>query len=290
MEELNAKLKAEVETELEVALQQFKESEFYKNYVDTYFSDKILREVFKVNLNLHKLYNLKNKKYEEIHQMNVKHIHELVSEFSGEFSVEGRDLVWEMIYAVYIDPDSNEIKQLGDIQCTADGLFSIKRIYRKNGASEKTVSEYETYRKVPVFFFPSERGGINTSRVSAFGDRIDHTLFDLKNYFEEVAKGEAGDIKKCRLHSAYNLLKTKEWLSKFKTFNDLIDWYGVKDIFTNDKYEVYDLEKGNGAIITEYKDEKGYGWLWSETYYENLKKPIDEFTNKKLEQQKQNNN
>lgn len=45
--------------------------------------------------------------------------------------------------------------------------------------------------------------GINMSRASVFGDKIDYTLFDLKRKF-------AGNI--CRLDEAYNLPKTNAWL------------------------------------------------------------------------------
>lgn len=283
MEELNVKLKAELNAELEAALQQYKESEFYKNYAGTYFSDKILKEVFNCELKLHRLYGLNNKSYKEIHQMNVEHICELITEFGGKFSVEGRDIVWGMIYAIYIDPDSNAIKQIGNIRCTADGLFSIKRIYRKNGASEKTITDYETYRKEPIFFFPEERNGINMTRNAVFGDRIDHTLFDLKNYFEEVAKGDAGNIENCKLCSAYKLPKTSEWLREIGSFEKLVDLYDIKDTFVNDEYEVYDIEKGNGKVrvITNYKEK--YEWLWSDTYYRNLKNRIEGFVSNSLE-------
>lgn len=278
----------ELNTELVVDLQHYKESDFYKKYGNKkgneyesrYFSDKILKEVYNKNFRADRLRGLCKKEYKDVVQINLEIMTDLFNEFSGKYSVEGRDLAWEMLFATYIDPDLFVTKQLNRIKCTADGLHSINRIYKKHVASEKTIIDYETYRKIPIFFFPSENNGINQRRYKAFGDRIDHTLFDLKNYFEEVEKGEKGNIEKCRLSSSYKSPRTSKWLKKIGSFKKLIDWYGVKGIFVNDYYQVFDIEAGDGTIITDYKDV--YTEDWSDDYYNNLKIPVGKFTNKQL--------
>lgn len=253
--------------EIEKALELYKESPFYEKHKDSYVSDKILKEVFGVDLRLHRLYGLKT--YSQVHQFNVDAMNDLLNLLSICSGLNDKDLLWSMIYAFYLDPDGYTIKSIGGVPCSADGLLSIKRIYSKYGMSEETIREYEHYRRTPIFFFPQEKNGINMSRASVFGDKIDYTLFDLKRRF---AKEE------CKMSNAYNLPKTSKWISEVGTFKNLVNIYGIKGIFVNDNYEVYDLEKGDESIITEYSDE--YSWDWSNSYYDNLKKKIDEFMNK----------
>ena len=54
-----------------------------------------------------------------------------------------------------------------------------------------------------------------------------------------------------------------------------MEWYGIKGIFVNDDYEVFDLERGGESVITQYSDQ--YRWEWSDTYYGNLKNKIGAF-------------
>ena len=74
--------------------------------------------------------------------------------------------------------------------------------------------------------------------------------------------------------------KTSIWLSEIGSFENLANLYGIKGIFVNDDYEVYDLEKGDRNILTTYSDT--YTWDWSDSYYDNLKKKIDEFMNMRM--------
>ena len=176
-----------------------------------------------------------------------------------------------MLHAFYVDPDECAIWTIGGVICSVDGLLSIRRIYRKYGMSAETVHEYEIYRQVPIFFFPKEKNGVNMTRASVFGDRIDCTLYDLKRRFEG---------KECKLEKVYNMPKTSIWLSEIGSFENLVNLYGIKGIFVNDDYEVYDLEKGDRNILTTYSDT--YTWDWSDSYYDNLKKKIDEFMNMRM--------
>lgn len=253
----------------------YENSPFFHKYKDTYFSDAILKNVFQCDVKIHRLYGLNKKSYEEIHHMNTEVMRDLLIDFAYAIKFKDESFFWKMLYAIYIDPDSNGIKEYDGITCTADGVFSIRRIYRKHGMKIDAIQEYDQYRRVPIFFFPMEKKGINTTRASVFGDRIDYTLYDLKQYFE--AKDEE-EKEKCKLISAYRMPKTKAWLDAMRTFERLIDWYGVKNTFTNDNYEVYDLEQGNDAVISGYLDR--YEWEWSERYYKNLQSCVNQFMNR----------
>lgn len=255
---------------------EYETSPFFQKYKNTYFSDVILRDVLQCDVKLHKLYGLNKKSYEEIHHMSTEVMKDLMLDFAYAKQFKDECIFWRMLYAVYLDPDANAFKQYHGITCTADGLFSIRRIYRKYGIKLDTIYEYERYRSVPVFFFPKEKNGINITRARVLGDRIDYTLYDLKKYFEAEEESEK---EKCKLFSAYRMPKTRAWLNAIGSFERLIDWYGIKNIFTDKNYEVYDIEKGQEAVIREYLDE--YKWEWSDRYYENLQNYADQFMNRK---------
>lgn len=252
-------------SEVDKTLKLYKESQFYETYKNSYASDKILKKVFGIELRAHSIDKLKT--YSQVHQYNVDVMNDFIRLFSTCAGIKDKEMLGRMIDAVYIDPDGHAIDSVGGVPCSADGLLSIKRIYRKFGISEEMIREYEYYRRIPIFFFPTEKNGINVSRYRVFGDKIDHALFDLKSRFEE---------KECKLFKAYNLPKTSKWISTVGTFERLVDTYGIKGIFVNDKYEVYDLEKDDGeSVIEKYADK--YSRCWSDLYYDNLKKKIDEF-------------
>ena len=166
--------------------------------------------------------------YEDVHRLSTDVLRDLFNKFAKEVDFNDKELFWKMIYSFYIDPDSNGLKELNGIQCTADGLFSIRRIYRKNGIDIQTVEEYAVYRKIPIFFFPQEKNGINSRRNFVFGDRIDHTLYDIKLYLDAKTEEERNQ---CKLISTYKLPKTKIWLEELGSFKNLVDWYGIEGIF-----------------------------------------------------------
>lgn len=47
----------------------------------------------------------------------------------------------------------------------------------------------------------------------------------------------------------------------------------VKNIFVDENYDVFDLEKDDGTVISEYKD-GCYSRNWSDDYYANIKAKI----------------
>lgn len=190
---------------------------------------------------------------------------------------------WKRFRAIYVDPDSfwidkNGYKMKEDIICTADALISISRIHYHEGFNSNFIETYEKYRKVPIFFFPREQGGINQRRFTIFGDRIDHFLFDLKQY----CLG-----KHSKLENVYQKEKTKKWLESFgkvngrPSFSEIADWYQIVGVFVNDDYEVFDLEKDDESVISKYCDK--YTSEWTDKYYDNLKIKIDKFVTRSVE-------
>lgn len=52
------------------------------------------------------------------------------------------------------------------------------------------------------------------------------------------------------------------------------NWWGVKGIFTDNDYKIYDLEYDNKQIITSLKGTEGYQQKWSLNYYNHIKECI----------------
>lgn len=211
--------------------------------------------------------------YTDIYESNINLMKKLVNTQDTSYDA------WIMFYKEYTDPDGypvgEEYRSYKKIKCTADGLLSVNRIYEHEGFGTSFIESYTQYRKIPVIFFPTEMNGINMARYKIFGDRIDHTLFDLKNRLSQNENNK----KNCKLVNAYNQPKTKLWLDEIKSFENYVEWLGLRGIFTNDNYEVFDLELNDGTIITTYANE--YSKKWSSQYYNNIKKKIEQFYSKK---------
>ena len=205
--------------------------------------------------------------YTKAYQYAVDAIKDIYRQYQSESEEVLRENLFKKYREAGLDPDGKAVRYAFDVKCTADGLHSIWRITNMEKDVEQIIPVYTRYRRVPIFFFPCERGGINTTRAKTFGDRIDHTLFDLKMYFS--------DSEKCMMSNAYNRPKTKMWLEGMQSFEKLIDWLGVKRIFTDESYNVYDLEYTDGRAIKEYCTLQEYQEPWSDAYYENLKARID---------------
>lgn len=179
-----------------------------------------------------------------------------------------REDLLRMYKANHLDPDGKAVREAAGIKCTADGLLSIKRICDLEYETKNIIPTYKRYREIPIFFFPRENGGINTSRSVILGDRIDHTLFDIRKYY-------MGDKQECLLKRAFERPKTDLWLNSMGSFESLVEWLGIKGVFTDNNYEVYDLESSENALITDYKTSAEYHRQWTIEYYENIKKKID---------------
>ncbi|MEB3012033.1 hypothetical protein VJI77_03370 [Parvimonas sp. D2] len=203
--------------------------------------------------------------YKDIYEYNIFIMKDIIKKYGTN------EYAWRLFKSFYKDPDGFCINEKGfeyknGIKCTADAVLSINRIYEHEGFNSEFVETFITYRKTSILFFPSERKGINTSRYRVFGDRIDYTLFDLKQFFEN---------KECKLKSAYELPKTKKWLESFKNFGEMIEYFQIKGIFTDEDNNIFDLKKNNGDIINDYCN--SYNKHWEEIYYKNVKEKINIF-------------
>ena len=225
-----------------------------------------------------------NLTYEEIYKVDIE-LMEMITEIYGSF-----EKAWDLFYEFYTDPDGYPLekggyKMVGDVKCTVDGLLSVKRMRQHEGGfSKQFIQTFERYRRTPIIFFPAEMNGINMSRASVFGDKIDPTLYDIKRKCEQVKeKREKGhsDIT-CKLECAYKLPITTAWFEAFNyDFAEIVKCLGIEDVFVvliDGKYEVIDLEKNDGSIITNYAD--SYTREWSPQYYENIKSKIEQFEEK----------
>lgn len=90
------------------------------------------------------------------------------------------------------------------------------------------------------------------------------------------------DREKCLMINSYKRPKTQIWLDGMQSFEKLMDWLGVKGIFTDDSYNVYDLECTDNRIIRAYRTVQEYQEPWTDTYYENLKAKVDLYMTIKL--------
>lgn len=194
---------------------------------------------------------------------------------------EDSEKAWEVFYEFYKDPDgypleSHKYKTIDGVKCTCDALLSVKRIKEHEGFNSNFVETFKNYCSKPIFFFPCEMGGLNTSRYYKFYDRIDHMLFDLKRKCEGKTD--------CRLENTYTKAGTAKWLEHFAyDFNKIVEWYGLENSFVrkeNGKYRVFDLEKNDGTYIDNYS--ASYSKSWTEAYYNNIKNRIDNRIEKQL--------
>lgn len=223
----------------------------------------------------------RGRNYNDIINYDIELYKSIVRKYSSDDSV-WEDIAWEEFYKSYIDPDGYSgagVKTVDNIVLSSDALLSIKRIKAKEGFGEGFIKTFEEFRDTPIFYFPCEVGGINTSRACKLEDRIDHALLDLKHYLN--------GCKNCVLKNAYERPKTKKWLNRYNSFNDFIDDIGIKDIFVDKDYNVYDLDKQDKELLEKLEDKyigprnKQYNTRWSTQYYENIKNKICEFKEKR---------
>ena len=178
------------------------------------------------------------------------------------------DVLWNEFREHRLDPDGRAIRMLNKIRCSADALISVFRACKMEKHPKDIISTFQYYTHTPIFYFPMEMGGINQTRASVYGDRIDFTLYDLKTAIEN-------DIKECRLLSAYEKTYTSEWLNNFPDFDSLLDWYGIKGIFTDDNGNVINIE--TDLPINTMPPSVPFSLGWSHIFYDNLKKRIDQW-------------
>lgn len=116
--------------------------------------------------------------YKDIFEQDIELLNQLRTE------CDTKEELWECFLKHYKDPDGyrmedGKFKLQGDIECTVDGLLSIKRINKHEKTKDDFINAFKCYRKTPIIFFPKEANGINCLRAIKLEDRIDHTLLDL---------------------------------------------------------------------------------------------------------------
>lgn len=212
--------------------------------------------------------------YSDIYELDINLMNMILDEYAND------DKAWKLFYKLYEDPDgypieNNNHKMIGDIKCTVDGLLSVKRIKQhESGFGKSFVEVFKAYRKTPIMYFPCERNGINFTRSHVFGDRIDHTLFDIKRKCEGKTD--------CRLETAYSRPNTLKWLKQFNyDFKEIVRWLKIDGIFVDDEYKVFDLEFSDGTTIKDYQSI--YDNTWSKAYYDNVKEKIKAYERKHMQ-------
>lgn len=248
---------------------EFEKSDYYQKYENTTYVDSLLRNFF--NDTQTKIKKDRFKGFEDAYRKNV----EVMSDFFKLYYDKSKYCTEEngkhMLEIIYIDTDKKSVKKINDIECYGDAIVSLKRLFEQSPFDSQLVEVYKVVRKKEIFNFPSEIGGINGTRNSVFGDRIDCTLFDMKCYCE---------TKKGRMIKAYKRKMTNKWFDECFSFSfeKIVKWFGIEGIFVNDNYDVYDLEKGNKETLK--KLEVDYSWKWSNDYFKNVVSKIKCFNKK----------
>ena len=257
--------------DLDTIKDELTKSKFYKD-LQPYFQDSILKALGEELGRKRQIRNVNS--YDERYKKNLEVMKSFYENYIKSQQVMINDETkWFLLNSIYLDPDSGSVQK--NVACgsnssfSADGIISLRKMYYFcKGDINKVYSEYETYRKKPIFHFLQEGNGINQSRKRAFNDRIDYTLLDIKNFCD----GKDTIMKFDRMP------KTKEYLTSmgFEGFiSDLekMTECGIIDVFVREKekekdYEIFNIEK-NSYSLNSY--EEGYSGRWSEKYYENLK-------------------
>ena len=116
---------------------------------------------------MHRLYGIKE--YKQAHQFNVNVMTDLLNLFSRTTKVDDEKVVYNMVNAFYLDPDGFEIRKIGGIDCSADGLLSIKRIYRKYGMSKKQFMNMKNTEEFLFLFSSRNEWDKYVKSVSVWG-------------------------------------------------------------------------------------------------------------------------
>lgn len=159
----------------------------------------------------------------------------------------------------YVDPDNKIEKDIKiddeHIRLGPDGICGIKYIESfLDGTLEEMAEAYKLIRS-KLIMWPRHRQSINVRRYQCFRDRIDFTIFDIKQYYQN---GESRLVKKAS--------DTVKYLDSLKSFERFIDEYNFQS-FVDENYDVKNL--ASGGIITSY-DEYEYSFDINKKYLENL--------------------
>lgn len=188
------------------------------------------------------------------------------SDFYNFLNLYYHEYVNKVMKSLYVDPDRSDeelYRRLGEkynlssrfsylveningheIKLSADAICGWKQLSQVHPDPNQWLSDYKILRENLAlhFIWPQHKlPTINTLRYTKFFDRIDLTLFDLKEFFNG---------KNTQLNNAYQNGSTSIWLSKFNgNFSEFIDKMRLNN-FVNDEYEVLDIENRRESIIT----------------------------------------
>lgn len=216
------------------AEKEFLESEYYKKYENTAFDGTGKNKVSYAN-------------YETAYSKIVEVMRDFFTLYYEKANNCNEKIGKELLKKIYRDPDQDFGKIINGVECSGDALISLSRLigFSKVFNSE-IVDKYKEYRRSVIFYFPKHAGGINQTRnfiyqkgevKCTFGDRIDCTLLDIKNYCESI---RVKTNKNIVLIKAYKNDITDKWFKYFDyDFTKIIDFYNIKNIFTNDNYDIY---------------------------------------------------
>jgi len=144
----------------------------------------------------------------------------------------------------YIDPDirivdSIEIK--GEtFQMSPDGICGIK--FLQDNCDKANLAEaYATIRK-KLFLWPKHKQNINQRRYSCFRDRIDFTIFDIREFYKK-------DSIESRLVKENS--PSAKYLRLIGSFKNFIEEYELQN-FVDEKENVKNLSAG--GTIERYSD------------------------------------
>lgn len=200
------------------------------------------------------------------------------------------------------DPDDYAVREIaGRLGCKADALHSCWRVSALGVKDDEgNILEYykdkedimefiKHYRKVPIFYFPSEGvgyNGINRNRSKPFNDRIDLLLFDLKNHIQNkhynavMKKFFEAEVNKDWIDKLNKLASkevdeegNKKYEDGFQYLVDKVYEVRGESLFVNKDFEVINIETGQPIKLEELDKVNNKGW--TKTYFDNLATIID---------------
>lgn len=238
-------------------------------------------------------------------QRNIQIINDFYdSDYYSSLEAAGeKNLIRAIIDTIYIDPDiydihvyenlsqklnlayncnrgKYELDKDREIKLSADAVCGWKQLYDQWNGNKNWLDNYEKIRTCTAAYLVWPKHNlptINTCRYKVFKDRVDYTLFDIRQFFDYKKKFDENKNEKqfetnvmtCKLHKAYLNPKgnTRAWLMTFDGFEDFIDKMCLTR-FVNSEYKVINLE--DNSVITKYSS----SYSFTETYLENLKNII----------------
>lgn len=167
----------------------------------------------------------------------------------------------------YIDPDRKIVEEQNidgiNVRFSPDGICGIN--YLMSYYEGQDIDEAYSIIRSKEIMWPKHIQSINQRRYSFFRDRIDFTIYDIKEFYASMEK-ESRLVRKDSLSAKY--------LMEIGSFNNFIDEYGfdgfvekgrVKNLSTGETINGYDdyefsrevNQKYIEGLLTVLREEKG---------------------------------